>query len=139
MNETMNEKIYEWMILDASELTLNEKIRNFAQAVSSVSFILEDEVVEEVHRGICHFDNLCIPSGVSTYQLDFFTEAGIAIVMFSERLIQFVYPSGARLTHIGARSLNSEPKHLKEHHLLLGESEFKDALDEILAPVMEVK
>ena len=35
--------------------------------------------------------------------------------------------------------LTSEPKHLEEQHLLLGESEFKDALDEILAPVMEVK
>lgn len=116
--------------------SLNEAIQHFAKAVSRVSSVTADEVTETIYADIRVFD-----AGDSrSHQTDFYTHTHKAATMWLDReLIQFVYPDGARSTFIRKCDAASASKHSESQHLLLGESELKDALDEILAPVMEVK
>lgn len=115
---------------------LDEAIQHFAKAVSRVSSVTADEVAETIYADIRVFD-----AGDSrSHQTDFYAHAHKAATMRLDReLIQFVYPDGVRSTFIRKGDAASASKHPESQHLLLGESEFKDALDEILAPVMEVK
>lgn len=125
--------------LDITGEPFDESVCDFAKAVSRVSFLLECEVAETVYEVIHRFDTSNIPS----YQLDFCTQQKTATVFIDSKSIRFSYPNGMIMIYDKESGLTSgltpEPKHLKEQHLLLGESELKDALDEILAPVMEVK
>lgn len=108
---------------------------DFAKAVSRVSLLLECKVAEAVYEAIHHFDTSNIPS----YQLDFCTQQKTATIAIDSKSIRFSYPNGMLMIYDKESESTSGSKHLKEQHLLLGESELKDALDEILAPVMEVK
>ena len=121
--------------LDITGEPFDESVCDFAKAVSRVSPLLECEVAETVYEAIHHFDTSNIPS----YQLDFCTQQKTATITIDSKSIMFSYPNGVLMIYDIESGLTSEPKHLEEQHLLLGESEFKDALDEILAPVMEVK
>lgn len=124
--------------LDITGEPFDESVCDFAKAVSRVSFLLECEVSETVYEVIHRFDTSNIPS----YQLDFCTQQKTATVFIDSKSIRFSYPNGVIMIYDKESGLTSGltpgPKHL-EQHLLLGESELKDALDEILAPVMEVK
>lgn len=125
--------------LDITGEPFDESVCDFAKAVSRVSLLLECEVAETVYEAIHRFDTSNIPS----YQLDFCTQQKTATVAIDSKSIRFSYPNGMIMIYDKESGLTSGltpgPKHLKEQHLLLGESELKDALDEILAPVMEVK
>lgn len=98
-------------------------------------FLSEREVTETVYEAIYRFD----VSNIPLFQLDFGTRPKTATITIDSKSIMFSYPNGVLMIYDIESGLTSEPKHLEEQHLLLGESEFKDALDEILAPVMEVK
>lgn len=125
--------------LDITGEPFDESVCDFAKAVSRVSLLLECEVAETVYEVIHRFDTSNIPS----YQLDFCTQQKTATVAIDSKSVRFSYPNGMIMIYNKESGLTSGltpgPKHLKEQHLLLGESELKDALDEILAPVMEVK
>ena len=121
--------------LDITGEPFDESVCDFAKAVSRVSLLLECEVAEAVYEAIHHFDTSNIPS----YQLDFCTQQGIATITIDSKSIRFSYPNGMLMIYDRESGSTSGSKHLEEQYLLLGESELKDALDEILAPVMEVK
>lgn len=121
--------------LDITGEPFDESVCDFAKAVSRVSLLLECEVAETVYEAIHRFDTSNIPS----YQLDFYTQQKIATIAIDSKSIRFLYPNGMLMIYDKESGSTSGSKHLEEQHLLLGESEFKDALDEILAPVMEVK
>lgn len=121
--------------LDITGEPFYESVCDFAKAVSRVSLLLECEVAEAVYEAIHHFDTSNIPS----YQLDFYTQQEIATITIDSKSIRFSYPNGMLMIYDREGGVTSGPKHLKEQHLLLGESELKDALDEILAPVMEAR
>ena len=125
-----------WEFMYPINFPLDEAIQHFAKAVSRVSSVTADEVTETIYADIRVFD-----AGDSrSHQTDFYTHTHKAATMRLDReLIQFVYPDGMRSTFIRKGDAASASKHPESQHLLLGESEFKDALDEILAPVMEVK
>ena len=116
--------------------SLDEAIQHFAKAVSRLSSVTADEVTETIYADIRVFD----AGDSQSHQTDFYTHTHKAATMWLDReLIQFVYPDGARSTFIRKCDAASASKHPESQHLLLGESELKDALDEILAPIMEVK
>lgn len=121
--------------LDITGEPFDESVCDFAKAVSRVSLLLECEVAEAVYEAIHHFDTSNIPS----YQLDFCTQQKTATIAIDSKSIRFSYPNGMLMIYDKESGSTSGSKHLEEQHLLLGESELKDALDEILAPVMEVK
>ena len=120
-----------WKI-DITGEPFDESVRDFAKAVSRVSFLSEREVTETVYEAIYRFD----VSNIPLFQLDFGTRQKTATITIDSKSIRFSYPNGVLMIYDIESGLTSEPKHLEEQHLLLGESEFKDALDEILAPVM---
>lgn len=121
--------------LDITGEPFDESVCDFAKAVSRVSFLSEREVTETVYEAIHRFD----VSNIPLFQLDFCTRPKTATITIDSKSIMFSYPNGVLMIYDIESGLTSEPKHLEEQHLLLGESELKDALDEILAPVMEVK
>ena len=121
--------------LDITCEPFDESVCDFAKAVSRVSLLLECEVAEAVYEAIHHFDTSNIPS----YQLDFYTQQTIATIDIDSKSIRFSYPNGMLMIYDREGGVTSGPKHLEEQHLLLGESEIKDALDKILAPVMEAR
>lgn len=121
--------------VDITGEPFDESVCNFAKAVSRVSLLLECEIAETVYNAIHYFD----VSNIPLFQLDFYTRQKTATITIDSKSIRFSYPNGMLMRYDREGGLTSEPEHLEEQHLLLGESELKDALDEILAPVMEAR